>query len=240
MFCLGNLFLNFSCLSGYGEWDITLYEQKIEGTSKAIYKCDAWGGRDSHKTGYTILDTTETFDVIGVKSFHLDYLLEIPTKDFIEIANVDDLPYAEMKKMVEVYTPVRLKEREISGIKMKTKFFQEKGYRSVNYRMLQYEFSNFQESKDSIVFYDLRDVKSMVKLKPIDSIKVKKGHVIIHQKENKEIFLIVIKSLEFSGTEKDSLISKFRLDLTPKNKISSSLFSDYGVFKQKIKRNDTL
>lgn len=53
-----------SCGLGLGEWNISeLYAQKIEGTSKILYKYDAWGGRDSHASGYVILDSTEIFKV---------------------------------------------------------------------------------------------------------------------------------------------------------------------------------
>lgn len=282
-----------------GEWDITLYEQKIEGTSKAIYKYDAWGGRDSHKAGYAILDTTEIFKIQGLKNISLDYLIEIPTKNLVEVVRIDDIPYKEMEKMNETYIPTKFEEKEIQGINIKTKHYQEKGYRQLNRIGLSYEFSDFKETKDSICFYDLNYVRytfksrhkdsmkikkrqntdkqiidaeikksifselvndslvsykfsnfketkdsiciydlnyhtSMKHLEYKDSLKVKKGHIIVRQDTKKQIIAIEIKSLIFSELVKDSLVSKGRYDLKPKNKMTSTRFSDYGIFMEKI------
>lgn len=282
-----------------GEWDITLYEQKIKGTSKAIYKYDAWGGRDSHSAGYVVLDTTELFQVPVVNNINLDYLIEIPTKNLIEVVVIDDVPYKEMQEMEETYFPIKLQERENQGIKIKTKHYQEKGYRQVSSRGFSYEFSDFKESNDSICFYDINYVRytykskhkdslkikkrqntdkqiiaaeikksisselvndslivykfsdfketkdsiciydlnyhtSMKHLEHKDSLKVKKGHIIIRQDTKKQIIAIEINNLIFSELVKDSLVSKGRFDLKPKNKMKSSKFSDYGIFKEKI------
>ena len=282
-----------------GEWDITLYEQKIEGTSKAIYKYDPWGGRDSHKAGYAILDTTEIFKIQGLKNISLDYLIEIPTKNLVEVVRIDDIPYKEMEKMNETYIPTKFEEKEIQGINIKTKHYQEKGYRQLNSIGLSYEFSDFKETKDSICFYDLNYVRytfksrhkdsmkikkrqntdkqiidaeikksifselvndslvsykfsnfketkdsiciydlnyhtSMKHLEYKDSLKVKKGHIIVRQDTKKQIIAIEIKSLIFSELVKDSLVSKGRYDLKPKNKMTSTRFSDYGIFMEKI------
>jgi hypothetical protein len=299
LFCFGLLTLIYGCLPGMGEWEITLYEQKIEGTSKAIYKYDAWGGRDSHEAGYAILDTTEIFKIPALNNISLDYLIEIPTENIIEVAVFDDVPYKEMKKMKETYFPIQLEEKEIQGIKIKTKHYQEKGYRQAGGGGLNYEFSDFRETKDSIYFYDLNYViykynsrhRDSVKVKKgqdvneqlldieikkliiselvndslilykysnfretkdsiciydlnyhtvmkqllhRDSVKEKKGHVIIRQFKNKEIIEIEIKKLIFSEFVNDSLISKWRNVFKPKNKVKSTEFSDYGIFKEKI------
>ncbi len=62
------IIISFSLVScGFeklGDWDISeLYAQKIEGTNKVLYKYDAWGGRDSHVSGFLILDSTKTFKI---------------------------------------------------------------------------------------------------------------------------------------------------------------------------------
>jgi hypothetical protein len=285
------------CLSGIGEWDITLYEQKIEGTSKAIYKYDAWGGRDSHKFGYVILDTTEIFKIPSVNNIELDYLIEIPTENLIEVAVYDDVPYKEMKKMKETYFPIQLEEKEIQGIKIKTKHYQEKGFRQAGDGVLKYEFSDFRETKDSICFYDLnyvtyklelihrdslkvkkgqdvteqiidKEIRKIIFPKGIvsdslykyenfretkdsiciynlkyrtflkqfghkDSVKIKKGHVIIRQDISNQIIAIETKRLIFSELVNDSLISKRHNVFKPKSEVKSTEFSNYGIFKAK-------
>jgi hypothetical protein len=297
IFCFGLLISLYNC--GIGEWDITLYEQKIEGTSKAIYKYDAWRGRDSHKAGYTILDTNEVFKIHGIKSISLNYLLEIPTKNLIKVAVVDDVPYKEMEKTKETYISTKSAESETQGINIKTRYYQEKGYRKASSGHLNYKFSNFRETKDSICFYDLDYVyynfkthhKDSIKIKKEqntnkqsidieikklifselvndslisykfsnfrefkdsiciydlnyntskkhlahkDSIKVKKGNVIIRQNINKQIIAIEIRNLIFSEFDNDSLISKKHNVFKPKYQLESTEFSDYGIYKEKI------
>src|SRR5688572_6439363 len=74
-------FILYSC--GTAEWETTLYAQKIEGTSKILYKYDAWGGRDSHKEGYAILDSTEKFEVNQINKLPISYLEEIPNRSCV-------------------------------------------------------------------------------------------------------------------------------------------------------------
>ena len=77
IFLLGLCFTLTGC--GFGDWDIDeLYAQKIEGTSKLLYKYDAWGGIDANASGYVILDSTEIFQVNISKDLPFTYLLEIP------------------------------------------------------------------------------------------------------------------------------------------------------------------
>jgi hypothetical protein len=142
--------------------------------------------------------------------------------------------------MKETFIPTKSKEAEIKGIKYKTKYYQEKGYRQASSRHLSYEFSDFRETKDSICFYDLNHVTSMVKLRHRDSLKVKKGYVIIRQDINEQIIAIEIKELIFSELINDSLISKARYDLTPKHKVKSNEFSNFGIFKEKITLPNTV
>ncbi len=79
------LFIIFNLSScNWGEWHVgELYSQRIEGTSKILYKYDAWGGRDSHASGFIILDSTETFEVNPNNDLQFVYLTEIPNKNYI-------------------------------------------------------------------------------------------------------------------------------------------------------------
>ena len=235
IFCFGLLISLYGCLPGMGEWDITLYEQKIEGTSKAIYKYDAWGGRDSHKAGYAILDTTEIFNIQGLKNISLDYLIEIPTKNLVEAVRIDDFPYKEMEKMNETYIPTKFEEKEIQGINIKTKHYQEKGYRQVSSRGLSYEFSDFQETKDSIYFYDLNYVRYTFKSRHKDSMKIKKG-----QHTDKQIIDAEIKKLIFSELVNDSLIS-YKFSNFKEAKDSICIYDlNYITSKKHLARKDII
>jgi hypothetical protein len=216
-----------------GEWDITLYEQKIEGTSKAIYKYDAWGGRDSHVAGYTVRDTTQIFTISGINKLNILQIKDIPSKNLIQAIETVGVPFEERKNLAELFVPIKTQETEIEGLKLITKYYQDKDFKNTKGRYFRYQFNDFKETRDSIIFYDLNDIISMDKSPHRDSIKVKKGHVILRQRENKGIVAIEIIGLTLSSNGKDSLISKIRYDLTPKDRIEMNEFSDYGIFKEK-------
>jgi hypothetical protein len=55
------------------------------------------------QAGYAILDTTKIFKIQGMKSIILDYFIEIPHKNLIEV-----VPYKEMQKTKETYTNLNL------------------------------------------------------------------------------------------------------------------------------------
>ncbi|WP_066223378.1 hypothetical protein [Formosa haliotis] len=65
---------------GFGDWDVTLYEQKIEDSSNVIYEFDAWGGLDSHSAGYVIMDSTKQFKVNSARKLPIYYLTSLPNK----------------------------------------------------------------------------------------------------------------------------------------------------------------
>jgi hypothetical protein len=223
----------YGCIPGLGEWHITLYEQKIEGTSKAIYKYDAWGGMDSHEFGYTVRDTTENFTISGINKIQISQLAGIPNKNEIQAIYRVRVPYKERQSLVELFVPIEIKESKIEGLKIKTKLYQDKDFSKIKRGHFRYEFSNFKETRDSIIFYDLNDIISKHKSPHRDSLKIKKGHVILRERENKGIVAIEIEDLVISVKGRDSLISKIRYDLTPKSRIELSEFTSYGVFKEK-------
>ena len=215
-----------------GEWDITLYEQKIEGTSKAIYKYDAWGGRDSHVAGYAILDTMKTFTIPRISKLPIHQLAEIPSKNLIQTIGKESMPYEQEKKLEMTFVPVKIEELISEGIKVQTKYYQNKGLREKSRGYYQYEFERFEETRDSLFFYNLNDIVSMKK-SHADSLRIKKGHVIIRQKEDKKIIEIEIEHLILSNDGKEEIMSNKSYRLKPKTETKSSQFSNYGIFKEK-------
>ena len=95
-----------------------------------------------------------------------------------------------------------------------------------------FEFENFKETKDSVIFYNLNDIKS-VEFQHLDSLNFKKKNIVIRQNKNFEIISIDIEDLMLSKTTNE-IISNKTYFLTPKKKIKSNLFSNYGVFKERI------
>ena len=228
-----SVFTFLFCSCGHGNWDTTLYCQKIEGTSIILYKYDAWGGRDSHAFGYILLDSTKSFQVDISKNLPFSYLENIPNKKLIQGVEFEQ-PTSENSKNVAkvIFTPIKESNISENGIEIKTKLFQYKGFMERNEGLGSLEFETFKESKDSIIFYNLNDVKSMEPYH-LDILKLKKKNIVIRQNKNFEIISIDIEDLILSKN-KNEIISNKTYFLTPKKKMKSNLFSDYGIFKERI------
>jgi len=65
-------------------------------------------------------------------------------------------------------------------------------------------------------------------------LKLKKTDVAIMQSSKHDIIKIVVADLVI-GKNLDEIILNQTYSLTPKNKLSSKAFSDYGIFKQIVK-----
>ncbi len=209
-----------------GEWEITLYEQKIEGTSKAIYKYDAWGGRDSNVNGYAILDTTETFTIQRISKLPITQLNGIPNKNLINAIGTEN------SKETSDFFPITTEKIKSEGINIEIKNYKSNSLRKKSQGLWRYNFARFKETRDSLFFYNL-DYNTSMNKSHLDSLKISKGNVIIRQKENKDIIELVIQNLILSKINNDSIVSNKPYFLKPKNKMKSDQFSNYGVFKEK-------
>jgi len=217
-----------STLESCNDWELTeLYAQKIEGSSKLLYQYDAWGGRDSHLFGYSILDSTETFKINKVQPLLFSELLAIPNSKQIFGVTSDQSDYTKTTK--ESYKPLHTEIRTIDGIEIKINTYQYKGYSNRTGRLESYEFASFKETRDSLFFYNLNDVES-INHPHLDTLKMRKSNVFIQQDQYKEIIQIIIEDLNFS--EDGEIIYIHNYFLKPKNKIKSSDFSNYGIFKE--------
>jgi len=217
----------YSC--GLDDWELTLYEQKIEGTSKAIYKYNAWGGRDSHLFGYTILDTTEIFDIYKRDELPIHLLTDIPNKTSIQTMEIVDY----IKEELATYKPIKTNQIKKRGIHINTDYYQSTGYSHKSGGYEEMEFDRFIETRDSIFFYDLNEFTHM-NTGHKDSLKIKKGNVRISwDSSNNLIQRIHIENLIISHDGLKSLMSNVTYSLKPKYSTKINEFSDYGVFKLK-------
>ena len=219
----------FSCADGNADWELYLYEQKIEGTSKALYKYDAWGGFDTHITGYTILDTTQNFEMRTRKELPIFLLTKIPNKNLVEAMQTKSINNDESI----TYNPIKSDKTTIGEILLKTNYYQKKAYSEKAHGYEKMEFSNFKETRDSIYFYDLNEYTHK-NTGHLDSLKIKKGNIFVAFKSKSEtIHRIYIDNLIISDDVSERLISKTVYHLKPKNKTKISEISDYGIFKTK-------
>lgn len=118
------LFITSCGFEKIGEWNITeLYAQKIEGTSKIIYKYDAWGGRDSNANGFVIIDSTKKFKIDLNKELPFYHLSNIPTKKKIEgiIHECFGTCGAPYYKSIPIFKPMETKSAFDNTIKLTTR-----------------------------------------------------------------------------------------------------------------------
>jgi len=221
---------------GFGDWDVDeLYAQKIEGTSKLLYKYDAWGGRDAHAFGFAILDSTERFQVNLKNDLPFTDLAEPPSKTCIRGVSFecDNSCGDNYKKATPIFTPIKQENIKRQNFTITHIIYQYKGYAERSRGLETFQFETFQETRDSLLFYNLNGVASM-NGKHLDSLKLKKTDVAIMQSSKHDIIKIVVADLVI-GKNLDEIILNQTYSLTPKNKLSSKAFSDYGIFKQIVK-----
>jgi hypothetical protein len=96
-----------------------------------------------------------------------------------------------------------------------------------------FQFEEFKETRDSLWFYNLDEFEHGNR-KHVDSLKFKKSNVAISQEKSSNIIKIVIEDLIINRASNE-IISNITYHLTPKNKLSSNSFSDYGIFKEVVK-----
>ncbi|POY37962.1 hypothetical protein C3K47_05410 [Solitalea longa] len=231
---IGLLFTSYGC--GLGKWDVgEQYIQKIEGTSKLLYKYDAWGGRDSHCAGYVILDSSETFKVDPKENLPFYYLMGIPNKTVIEgVSHICDNSCGEVyKKAISNFIPLKKEASERQGIHVINIVYQYKGFAERGGGIERYHFENFKETRDSLFFYNLDDVESR-NGQHVDSLQFRKTDVTIMQNETNDINKIIIQDLVVDRAAYE-IKSNITYYLTPKSKVRSNSFSDYGIFKEVAK-----
>ena len=223
------------CFGFPTDWDVELWEQKIEGSNMSIYKFDAWGGRDSHVAGYKIKDSSKGFTQEDVlKSDGFSTLRGIPSNDLIMVINTIRPENEEPNSNV----PVSNSQTKIEGISIDLETYRYNGTVSGNCTLKSYKFKTFEETRDSLIFYD--NDSQFVNGKNYKRISVPKGNVyLMTTKDNKYVVrivysdLLVFDDLTLSKGIKICRHTKY-FDTVDSVKVSD--FTDYGIYKP-VKQN---
>ncbi|SDI70866.1 hypothetical protein SAMN05421846_11237 [Chryseobacterium taeanense] len=223
----------YSCIKGLTEWTVDeLYFQKIEGTSKVLYKYDAWGGRDSNANGFIILDSTDNFKIDLSKELPFYILSEIPNK-----SNINGITHEcynscgeNYYKISPIFKVIKTKNTVSNEINITTRIFQYRGYSEREHSLERYVFESFKETKDSIFFENLEDVESVNGIH-LDKLRMRKGEVYLQENDKNQIVKIIINDASLNPKNKN--IEQIRaVFLTPKYEINDSQFSERGIFRQ--------
>lgn len=218
------------CFGFPTKWNIELWEQKIEDSNLSIYKFNAWGGRDSNVSGLKITDSLKGFTQYDVlKGDDFSSLRAIPNKDLIKAINTVRPEEGELNSNILISD----KRFEIEGIIIDKETYRYNGTVSGICTLKSYHFKTYEETRDSLIFYD--NDSQFVNEKNYDRISIPKGNVyLMTTKDNKYIVRVVYDDLLiFQDLEKSKgiKICRHAKYFDPIDSIKISDFSDYGIYK---------
>lgn len=225
-------------------WDVTLYSQKIKGSNKIIYKYDAWGGRDSHKFGFAILDSVDEFDMSEISYLPGSYFAETPTKDYIKLINIRNLEKPTTPKNT-ILTPSKKHSKNIMGFKVDIIEYNETYGSSPITSLMEYEFDIVKEKDDSLTF---ENVTRKFGIELPSKVSFPKGNIVIDEDSTGTVHRISIeKFIKAKGeiykptkpleiVPGQAIIGFATFYFLPKRMLKSSSLTNYGIFK-KVKEN---
>jgi hypothetical protein len=241
--CIVGLLLTFW---GGGKWNTDLYIQRIPNSSKVIYDYDAWGGRDSHKFGIVIMDSTEDFEVNKVRDLPISYLTEVPNGSRIHAISLlkakdDSISLHASEKQIIHVSDINL---EIDN------YAEYSGHSDAECSLNEYLFQAFKETGDSLYLFGLQKDFG-VNLEGKDDVGFKKGNIKLIADLNGKLIRLEIQDL-FKGKANKYKYKKGTAEIIettvnspvvclrtyyfkPLKTIYSSDFTDYGIFKPVIK-----
>tara|TARA_R110002096_G_scaffold135456_2_gene287418 strand:- start:362669 stop:364168 length:1500 start_codon:yes stop_codon:yes gene_type:complete len=243
--------LSFLILSGcnWGYEVHEVYEQKIKNSDKSIFKYSALSNINSGaKYGYEILEENEEIGIRSAKQLPFHFFSRMPTKDTISIISFQKGRYGQPEYISTVYDQVK-------GFIVETTKYK---WRDGIPCRLDYGFSKFKETADSLIFYGISKIHHRA---PTESNKIGflKGNVILIESDSVHGKVARIKVKGFLAKEHiDGLLDRHTIlkndslkisglihfEFIPDHELRINDFSDIGIFKprkirdrNKIKNN---
>lgn len=212
------------------EWNMELWEQKIEGSNLSVYKFYAWGGFDTTVSGLKIKDSSIGFtqeDVLKGDGFSA--FKTIPNKDLIKVIKTVRPP----KGVPNSNVPISTENFVIEGININQKSYLYDGSVKEKCTLQAYNFHRFEETRDSLIFFD--NESQFVGWKGKDRISIPKGNVYLMTSIDNEYVIrivyediLIFEDLTISGGIEICRRTNF---FNPIDSIRVSEFSDYGIYK---------
>jgi hypothetical protein len=218
----------------------SIYLQRIENSSKVIYSYSAWSRySDSNKSGFALMDSTETILISQLEDLPFSYLEGIATKNLIKGIHLVK-PKDKHNLNPKPINNYNLNQKNIN-ISVEEKEY-EMGLSNSSY-ITTGIFETFMETKDSLFFYGVTCKGELEPLYP-NGIGFRKGNIKLVESSDKKLVQIIINQLS-EAYEKGSnkikstkegtyFLRKKNYFFEPKGEIYIKEFSDYGIFKLKI------
>jgi hypothetical protein len=200
-----------------------LYRQRLPNSSKVIYYFSYWGSfvTSRNYTGYSILDSTETFTIDKIKKIEGDIALYKDSRNITrELILFNGENHKTDKDTIDIINHkdnVKI-SKEISPVDFDPNL-------GISFR---YSFEGIIDKADSITFYG---VKENFGKRLSDRISFKKIGMFVDQKDN------ILKQIIFRRTKLIKIDNKIKigtetLEFFPKDTIMTSSLPDYGYFKR--------
>lgn len=200
-----------------------LYRQRLPNSSKIIYYFSYWGSfvTSRNYTGYSILDSTETFTIDRIKRIEGDIALY---KDSRNITRTLILFNGENHKTDKDTIVIVNRKDNVKSSKENTPVDFDPNL-GISFR---YFFEGIIDKADSITFYG---VKEDFGKRLSDRISFKKIGMFVDQKDN------ILKQITFRRTKLIKIDNEIKigtetLEFLPKDTIMTSSLPDYGYFKR--------
>ena len=216
------------CFGYPTEWDIELWEQKIENSNLSVYKFDAWGGRDSNVSGLKIIESSKGFTQEDVlKKDEFSFFKSIPNKNSLEVIRT-------IRKTDESSNePIEKKSYWIKGIAVNQETYEYNGTVTGICALKSYQFKSFEETRNSLIFYENKS--QFVNGESYDRILIPKGNVYLITSKDKRFLERVVYSdlMVFEDEVNNNRVKSCRITkyFYPIDKIKIGDFSDYGIYK---------
>ena len=236
---LGNLIMLYGCNPS---WDVTLYSQKIRGSNKILYQYYAWGGRDSHQSGFAILDSAEEFNISKITSLPGSYFVEAPRKDNIKLIRVNNRENPTTAKDT-ILNPSKHYFKHIKGMKLEvTEYNDTYGSSPMNTGLMRYEFESIKETNDSLTFENV--VHKSGGIEWPSKVSFPKGNITVIEDTTGRVDRINIeKFIKMKGeiykptkpleiVPNQAIIGFATLYFIPKKTLMSKALTNEGIFKQ--------
>lgn len=219
-----------------------LYRQRIENSNKVLYNF-AYSGAfvtNSDYIGVTILDSTENFTLDKIVDFPTEYFKGKPTGNHLELIKLNYIKTTEKDTLL---TPVKNYKTKIKDTQLTVnEYNQTYGSATMSTGLMEYEFDNFKETKDSLIFLNVSKKFGGKEFNKNHSFE--KGNIKVIEDENNNLLYIKIEQLfiergnvyyptsPFELVSDQPIVGMAIYQFYPRNPLTTKGISDVGIWRR--------
>jgi hypothetical protein len=220
----------------------SLYRQRIENSRYVLYDFSYPGKfvTSSDFSGLTILDSNATFSRSRIEELPCFYF---STKPKIGNLKMLDISNRESSEGDTLLIPTRQYSRIFNGIEVEvTEYNNTYGSATMSTGLMEYEFDNFQETRDSLIFHNVTK-KFGGRIFPSTTSFLKGNITVIDSLDNTITYIQIVQAIIGRGNiykptsplelvPDQPIVGFATYRFYPRTKINSRSMSEYGVWKR--------